>query len=703
MNRICFLVAVFLGVNQLFASRQDNLLTTGWKFLQQDITGAEAPDFDDSGWSSVTVPHCWNIQAGETGDPDRFDSGPGWYRLRLKADAAASGKSFFLKFDAVYHSAEVFLNGKAVGQHVGGFSAFCFDVTPHLRPGAENVLAVKVHFKPLSSSPPLGGDFTKFPGIYRNVHLLVLDPVSVSPLDEASPGVYLKQAHVDDTTARVEVTTRLRNAHDTPKTATVRCRLRDAKGRELQTIAVEQAIPARGTADAIQNLVVHQPHLWNGRADPYLYRVEIEVAVGATVTDRVTQPLGLRYFRVDPQRGFFLNGKKYALHGVNRHQHRPGKGWALSQADHAEDVALMLELGCNTVRTCHYQHAREFHDLCDQAGLVVWAELAMVNGVEFDSADFRRNTRRQLTELIKQNFNHPAICFWSLWNEMLMPEPNQTAKLARLLDFIRDLNTLAKELDPTRLTTGASCHPGFAPMTITDLAAWNGYPGWYAGQPGDWPALLAEVRSHIGGHPLAVSEYGAGASVHHHQLADQQPQPGGRFHPEEWQALIHEEHWKALQKAPDLWSTYIWLLCDFASIKRHEGDSDGLNDKGLVTADRLTRKDAFYFYQAQWTARPMVHITSRRFNPHPTGPTRVKVYSNCDHVELFLNGKSLGRQTAPDHIFVWPGVDLPAGTNKLEARAGAVTDTITWDCSPNASPHLGPVDPPPAPPNKPKQ
>jgi beta-galactosidase len=327
----------------------------------------------------------------------------------------------------------------------------------------------------------------------------------------------------------------------------------------------------------------------------------------------------------------------------------------------------------------------------------------MVNGVKFESPDFRRNTRQQLSELIKQNFNHPAICFWSLWYEMHVPSTNAIVEHAEFLSFIRELHTLAKQLDPTRLTTGASCDDGFAPMTLTDVAAWNGYPGWYIGTPQGWPALLAEVRSRIGDHALAVSEYGAGASVRHHQLADQQPQPGGQFHPEEWQALVHEEHWKALRQAPYLWGTYVWVMFDFASIGRHEGDRKGINDKGLVTADRLTRKDAFYFYQAQWTTKPVVYITSRRFNPHPTGPTRVKVYSNCDHVELFLNGRSLGRQTAPDHVFVWPNVDLPAGNNKLEARAGAVSDTITWNCSPDASAHLGPVDSPPAPRNKSKQ
>jgi beta-galactosidase len=683
-------------------ARQDTVLDGGWKFIPQDLAGAEAVAFDDAAWQSVTVPHCWNIEPGENGDSKHFDEGPGWYRLHIKPEAALAGKAFFLKFDAAYHSAEVFLNGQPVGQHIGGYGAFCFDVTPWLHPGADNLLAVKVHFKALCDSPPLGGDFTKFPGLYRNVHLLALDPLSVSPLDDAGPGVYLKQTRVDEAAAQVEITTKLRNANASAKRASVRCRLLDATGKELQTIAATQSVPASGVADAVQVLTIPQPHLWNGRLDPYLYQVAVEVSDGATVVDRVVQPLGLRYYRVDPAQGFFLNGQHYALHGVNRHQQRPGKGWAIARAELAEDVGLMCELGCTTVRTCHYQHADDYHALCDQAGLVVWAELAMVNGIHYDSPGFVNNTQQQLAELIKQNFNHPSICFWSLWNEIHIPKTNETEKLTQCLNFLRVLNAQAKQLDPTRLTTGASCCSAFAPMTITDVAAWNGYPGWYSGTPDGWPGLLAEVRMEINGGALAVSEYGAGASIHHHQLADVQPQPGGHFHPEEWQALVHEQHWKALRQAPYLWGTFVWVMFDFASLGRREGDHDGLNDKGLVTADRQTRKDAFYFYQAQWTTVPMVHINSRRFNPHPTGKTTVKLYTNCDSAELFLNGRTLGNRKANDCICLWPEVDLPAGENRLEARAANASDALTWNCTPDASPHLGPLDPPAKPKKKKK-
>ena len=695
-----FLMALALAAMTAQA-REDRLLDAGWKFIQQDVPGAEAAAFDDAGWTGVLVPHCWNILAGETGDSKHFYEGPGWYRLHLKPDAGAAGKSFFLKFDAAYHSAEVFLNGQPVGKHIGGFGAFCFDVTPLLRPGQDNVLAVRVSFKALCDSPPIGGDFTKFPGIYRDVHLLVLDPLSVSPLDHASPGVYLKQVHVDDNSAQVQITAKLRNTHDAAKTAAVRCRLLDAAGAEVQAISAQQAVPAGGVADSVQTLNIAKPHLWNGRLDPYLYRVEVEISDGAAVVDRVIQPLGLRYFRVDANEGFFLNGRKYALHGVNRHQQRPGKGWAISKEDIEQDMGILSDLGATVLRTCHYQHSGILHDQCDRDGLVVWSELAMVNGVHFDSPEFVDSTRQQLTELILQNYNHPSICFWSLWNEINIPRKKDAGKLAECLDFLRNLNALAKELDPTRPTTGASCCGTYAPMPITDVAAWNGYPGWYGGKPDGFPELLAKVRENIGDHPLAVSEYGAGASVLHHQLADNQPQPGGHFHPEEWQSLVHEAHWKAFGHAPNIWGTFIWVTFDFASIGRREGDSDGINDKGLVTADRKIRKDAFYFYQAQWASEPMVHINGRRFNPHPIGAAPVKVYSNCDRVELFLNGKSLGAKTGADRVFIWPQVDLPAGENKLEARGSAadgrtVTDAMAWNCSPDALPHLGPVDPPAA-------
>jgi beta-galactosidase len=663
--------------------REDLVLSAGWRFIQEDVKGAEAPEFSDGSWQTVRVPHCWNIKPGQDGDKANFYEGPGWYRLRIRPDAATAGKSLFLKFDAAYHSAEVFLNGKAIGSHIGGFGAFCFDVTGLLRPGQENLLAVRVSFRPSMPSIPLAGDYTKYPGLYREVHLLVLDPVSISPLDDASSGVYLKQAQVDAAAARVEVTAKLRNGTAEAKSVTVRCRILDAQGAEVQSTSAEQSIAARGAVDSVQALTLTKPHLWNGRSDPYLYHAEVEVADNNGIRDRLSQPLGLRSFRADAERGFFLNGQAYAVHGVCRHQDRFDRGWAISKADMAEDLALLLEMGCTGVRLAHYPHSGVFHDLCDQAGVLVWAELPFIGGgwnVQIKSGAFADNVCQQLTELIKQNYNHPSIMFWSIWNEI------GSAKTESDKEFLSELNLLAKRLDPTRLTTAASADDK---NKTTEVVGRNAYPGWYGGTPDDWSRDLPLIRSKTGGRPLIISEYGSGASVLQHQVNPRGVSPKGLFHPEQWQTEIHEKAWNVFRNAPYLCATFVWQGFDCSSMVRNEGDHPGRNDKGLITSDRSIRKDAFYFYKANWNPEPMVYITSRRFTPRPSGVFPVKAYSNCGEVELFIEGRSQGCLTnETDGAYVWDHVLLPEGQVHVAVvarRAGkAVKDKCIWKCSTDA-------------------
>jgi beta-galactosidase len=670
------------------------------------VAGAERVGFDDSTWQKVTLPHTWNNLDGEDGGKNYY-RGVGWYRRHLRIDRALAGRSFFLYFDGAGAVADVFVNGQHAGTHRGYFAGFCFDVTKLLKPGADNVIAVKVSNAPDLEVPPVSADFTFFGGLYRGVRLLALNDLSVTPLDDASPGVYLKQVKVTPQRAQIEITTKVRNASARAKTATVRCVITAQDGTPAGEFTTNSNIPAGATVDVVQNAALDHPHLWNGRADPYCYRVTIDVLDGSTVTDEIAQPLGLRFFHVDPNAGFFLNGRSYPLHGVNRHQDRLDKGWAISPADHEQDFRLIEEMGCNAIRLAHYQHAQEFYDLCDRGEMVVWAEACLVNSID-PSTRFKDTARQQLVELIKQNFNHPSICFWSLFNELHYVE-NGKSDYTRGpgdpddLQFVAQLNQLANKLDPTRITTAASCVNPRDPINfITDAIGFNWYYGWYIkpagawgkGAPSDWGKGLDALHHALPNRCISITEYGAGASIHQHEVPATQPRPGGRWHPEEWQCIVHEAAWKAMSQRHWLWGTFVWNMFDFAADQRNEGDHPGRNDKGLVTYDRKTRKDAFFFYQANWTTSPMVHITSRRFNPRPSGPTELKVYSNCAEVELLLNGRSLGTKKSPDHVFVWRDVTLPEGTNRVEAKGRQadhqVSDTVVWTCSRGQAPTTNP-------------
>jgi beta-galactosidase len=676
-------------VAEAASTREDIRLEGQWKFIRVDTPGAEAPGFEDGDWQRVTLPHTWNNLDGQDGGNDYY-RGVGWYRRHLPADKQYAGRSLFVKFDGAATVAEVFVNGKPVGVHRGGFAAFCFEITPFLKVGQDNVIAVKVSNAPDPDVPPLAGDFTIFGGLYRGVHLLVLDKLSITPLDFASPGLYLKPLRVAPEGAEVEITSRLRNAHDAAKTTTVRCSIIDADGKCVARSSSRKDVPAHGTHDIVQTVTLAKPHLWNGRSDPYLYRVTVEVVDGDRVTDSLTQPLGLRYFQVDPDEGFSLNGKHYPLHGVNRHQDRIDKGWAIGPAEHREDADLILEMGCTAVRLAHYQQAQEFYDLCDERGLVVWAELGLIDKLG-ESPAFAENARQQLTELIKQNYNHPSIVFWGLSNELHFKDRLPAAEGCQL---IRSLNQLAKTLDPVRLTTLADCclpmkHPS---TMITDVLGLNRYDGWYVATLEDWPATLDKPHAVMPARCIGVSEYGAGASIHQHTLHPSKPaNTVSPWHPEEWQNLSHEAAWKAMKQRPWLWGTFVWNMFDFAVDQRHEGDHPGRNDKGLVTYDRQTRKDAFFWYKANWATEPFVYITSRRFTPRTDAQTPVKIYSNCEEVVLKINGVSLKPRHSDDHIFLWEDVVLQPGENLVEAignqNGSSFSDSCTWTYREPPQPH----------------
>ena len=661
------------------APRSDLKLDEQWRFIREDVANAATTNCDDSAWSPVNLPHTWNNLDGQTAGKDYY-RGIGWYRRHLLVDAQYAGKSLFLKFDGAATVADVFVNGDLIGTHRGNFAAFCFDATPFLRVGKDNVVAVRVNNAKDKDILPLSGDFTVFGGLYREVHLLVLDKMSVTPLDYASPGVYVKQAQVTGDSAELEITTKLRNGGHSPKKPTVYCTIFDAAGLAVGKTSSQQQIGTNSVADIVQRLTLARPHLWNGRADPYLYKVRIEVGDGGQIVDSVEQPLGVRFFRVDPDQGFSLNGAPYPLRGVSRHQDRLDKGWAIGPAEHEEDFRLITEMGSTCVRLAHYQQDQLVYDLCDRNGLILWTELSLVNELT-DSEAFTDNARQQLTELIKQNSNHPSIIFWGIFNELHAKGSWNDAPAK--WDLVKQLNQLAKDLDHTRVTAAASCINAHNPLNfVTDIIGFNRYYGWYNDKSTDWPKALDTLHQVDTNRCVGISEYGAGASIQQHETVPQKPDPGSHWHPEEYQSYAHEQAWLAMKDRPFLWCDLVWNMFDFAVGQRNEGDTPGRNDKGLVTYDRKVKKDAFYWYKANWTDAGFVYITSQRFTERTEAKTPVTIYSNCDSVELRVNGVSQGSLHSANHIFRWNDITLTAGENAIECFAAkgpwTYSDTCTW-------------------------
>ena len=672
---------------QLYA-RESTLLDSGWRFVQGDpagvagqaMTPADA-NWNDAAWQVVSVPHCWGVEAAMAGK--NYYRGPGWYRRDLNIGTPEAGKRYFLRFEAASTVSQTYLNGHLLGEHRGGFGAFAFEITTNLSATGTNLLAVRVSNAPATDVAPLSGDFSIYGGLYRPVHLIVTGDQNFAITDHGSSGVAWLQTAVSDTQAVVDVTAQVSNATRRNRNLQVVARLLAADGTVAAQSEDAHFVAVRNsTAPEFLRVTLPQPHLWNGRQDPYLYQAVIELRAGDEVVDAVTNEVGLRYYAVDPDKGFFLNGRPYGLHGVDKHQDRMGKGWAVSNSDLDEDMSILKDLGATVVRCAHYQHPDYWYTLCDRAGILVWAEIPQVDRIN-TSTEFEATSRGQLLDLIRQNVNHPSIFVWSLFNEIRdnTPDPHR---------LLQNLKAVAHGEDPTRPTIAATCTEGFPQMNrIPDLLGWNIYPGWYAGwgTKDDFTGTLDKDRTTSRAGGFCVSEYGAGANVNQHEDNPKQPVTTSQWHPEEWQALLHESAWAQLKSRPYVWGTFVWVLFDFAVSSRNEGGVPGRNDKGLVTYDRQTRKDAFYFYKANWSAEPMVYITSRRFTERTNAVTHVKIYSNAPAVEALLNGVSLGQKTgATNGVFVWDNVQLKPGENQIAARAAHagtnLTDQCTWTLKP---------------------
>ena len=656
-SRLVSVVLFMLYGMSMFAQRQDILLNNDWnfRFSHQVQKGTEV---------RVDLPHTWNAQDALSGKID-YKRGIGNYEKNLFIRPEWKGKRLFIRFEGVNNIADVFINRRHIGEHRGGYGAFIFEITGKVEYGKENSILVRVNNGEQLDIMPLVGDFNFYGGIYRDVHLLITDETCISPLDYASPGVRLVQDSVSHRYAKVRAIVDLSNGSSGNQEVELNVRLLDGQ-RVVKEGTKNVNLSGNEVMQQELTFEIDQPHLWNGRQDPFLYQAEVTLFRNGQMVDRVTQPLGLRFYRIDPDKGFFLNGKHLPLQGVCRHQDRSEVGNALRPQHHEEDVALMLEMGVNAVRLAHYPQATYFYDLMDKNGIIVWAEIPFVgpggyNDKGFvDLPAFRANGKEQLKELIRQHYNHPSICVWGLFNELTELGDNP-------VEYIKELNVLAHQEDTTRPTTSASNQMGDLNF-ITDAIAWNRYDGWYGGTPADLGKWLDRMHKD---HPkicIAISEYGAGASIYHQQDSLVKTVPTSWWHPENWQTYYHIENWKTISSRPYVWGSFVWNMFDFGAAHRTEGDRPGINDKGLVTFDRKVRKDAFYFYKANWNREePMLYLTGKRNTVRTQRLQTIIAFTNQAGAELFVNGKSYGKTTPDSYaILEWKNVELEPGENEIK-------------------------------------
>ena len=613
----------------------------------------------DGKTAAVNLPHTWNNIDGQDGGNDYW-RGTCTYTTQFAAPAYdAETQQVWLQFEGVNASARVTLNGQEVMRHDGGYSTFRAEVTGLL--AEENELTVAVDNSKNDRVYPQKADFTFYGGIYRDVSLLVVSKNHIALDYLGSCGVQITPT-VNGANADITVKIRVEGEGE------IEFSILDAAGAEVLT--------GKGSDAAV---TLAHPHLWDGVRDPYLYTCAVRLVLNGAVQDEVRQRFGVRSFHVDPQKGFFLNGRAYPLHGVSRHQDRKGLGNAITREMHDEDMQLIKELGANTIRLAHYQHDQYFYDLCDEAGMVVWAEIPYISE---HMPNGRENTISQMKELIVQNYNHACIVCWGVSNEITI----STKDKRDMLDNHRVLNDLCHEMDKTRLTTlacYAMCGP-FNPVAhITDLVSWNLYLGWYV--PGLFLNDLWMDFFHLcyPNRALGFSEYGAEGMPNLHS---EHPRRGD--HTEEYQAIYHEYMLECFARHKWLWSTHVWNMYDFAADARDQGGEPGMNHKGLVTFDRKTRKDSFYIYKAWWSNEPFVHICSKRFVDRTQNEIEVKVYSNQKQVTLYANGEKLAEQEG-EHIFRFR-VKLD-GEVKVQAVAGDCIDEAAFRkvSTPNPAYKLG--------------
>lgn len=642
-----------------------------WSFKKGKFYNAQKINFNDADFESVKIPHTFSMDAIENVGYYRGES---WYRTKVHIPISMQNERIFIRFEAVGHEAEVFVNEKRINKHVGGYAAFCYEITNEININQENLIAVMVSNEPNFKRIPVNDKlFNHYGGIYRPVQIFSTPKLAISPIIHASSGVFLEQKEVTRNKGILEIRTHISNKSEASK-ALLNINIKNNLGENVATKSEE--IELNSTEKIIaSNIAISNPILWNGRENPHLYSVEITL-ISENEKDVVTQNFGFRTFSFDANKGFILNDKPYKLYGVNMHEDWKNTGPALTKKQHIEDFNYVDELGITTLRTAHYQHSNIVYELANEKGILVWTEIPFVHDY---SGRENENATQQLTELILQNYNHPSVFVWGIWNEVRANKsPDEPCVL-----LTKELVKLAKTLDPSRPTISASDKNMTSNMgNITDLQAWNKYFGWYYGTYNDMGTWLDTSHKNFPERPLAISEYGIGGNVFH-QDASKLEKPVGDYFPEMEQTNYHEITWKIFKDRPYVWGTYVWCMFDFSVNVWNRGGIPSLNHKGLMTYDRNIKKDAFYFYKANWNPEPMVYIAERRNHQRTEAITFVKVYTNCKSVILYLNNKKISeeKQTSEINIITFENIELKKGKNtiKIVSKDNKLKDEVIWN------------------------
>lgn len=608
-----------------------------WKFIYSK----------DGSEHSVDLPHTWNGDDGQDGGNDYYRGACTYIKHLKKPDFSANG-SVYMEFKGVNVSATVYINGEKVCYHDGGYSTFRCNITPYLKD--ENLIKVEVDNSKNDRVYPQVADFTFYGGIYRDVNLICVDEIHFD-LDYYGCNPIKVEPTVDGTSGKVKVTAYFTGNGE------ISIDIFDREGGKVATIE------NGGTA------IIENAHLWNGIEDPYMYKAVATLFVNGAKVDEVSVNFGFRTYSVDPQKGFYLNGKLYPLRGVCRHQDRPHIGNALTKVEHEEDMRLIQEIGANTIRLAHYQHDDYFYDLCDKAGMVVWAEIPYISK---HMSNGNKNAISQMTELILQQYNHPSIMFWGLSNEITMRKGDSNDMLKTHIE----LNDLCHKLDPHRLTTIA-CYAVSSRHTksahITDVVSWNLYLGWYV--PGLYKNDIWLKRFHRSypNRAIGLSEYGAEGMPNLHSA-----KPKRFDNTEEYQAFYHEYMLEFFARNPYIWATHVWNMFDFAADARNQGGEPGMNHKGLVTFDRKLKKDAFYLYKAYWSKEKVLHLCGKRYVNRTGKKTNITVYSNVGNVEIYNNGKLVATPTAHTGGKIFKCKITLEPENEIVVKAGDLTDSVKF-------------------------
>lgn len=682
MKKIVNLLLTGLLIAGSAVARDVTSFNAGWEFkkgpFSKEIIRAVANW--NGKWEKVEIPHTWNARDMQTRYDD-FYEGVGYYRKEYFCPENLKDKRVFLRFEGVGACAEVYVNNQFVGAHKGGYSAFVVEIGTVLKLGENNEIVVKADNKSRPDVIPVNHVlFGVYGGIYRPVWLVVTEKNNIVMTDNASPGVYITQKNVSKRSADITVKVKVDNASLQPVPLILENMIYTQEGKLITSDKRSLSLTSQGIQTYTSAFRLNRPHLWQGRQDPYLYKVVSRLVQEGKVIDEVVQPLGVRKYEMVAGKGFFLNGEKYPMYGVCRHQDWWGLGSALKNEHHDFDLEQIMEVGATTVRFAHYQQSEYLYSRCDSLGLILWAEIPFVNRVTGEEAE---NAKNQLRELIRQNYNHPSIYVWGLHNEVYSPH-EYTAQLTA------ELHDLAKTEDPDRYTVSVN---GFGhmdhPVNLNaDIQGMNRYFGWYEKKIKDIDAWIEGLEQEYPSQLFVLSEYGADANINHQtELLGESLKWWEQYYPETFQTKVHEYHWSVIAKHPYIVASYLWNSFDFATPMADRGGIVARNMKGLMTFDRKTRKDSYYWYKANWSKEPVVYLTQRRNIDRERKETSVTVYSNIGTPKVYLNGKELQgiRQGYTEVHYIFDHVVLDNGKNILKAVAvkngEEYMDEIEWNYS----------------------